>query len=741
MPPKKSSACTIQLYEKINIITLKKLLGAKELDENTRNQLLGYYKKYKNGTVPVKYAYSKNLEDKGRVYAEGALSLQSLKKELRCALSSEYYWDIDMVNAHPVLLSQYCNMQDPPIPCDKIIRYVNERKKILDYISRFHSISEKAAKTLVLRLCYGGAYKLVSDDGEEYDPPKRTKFLTQFQSQLKSIASSICSIERDIYEEVKNNPDKSNTKASVMSILAQILEHKAMMAMYDYFKNRKNNVGVLCFDGIMVEKSDSLTEENIDEVLKKCEQHVYNKIGYNITLAMKPMDVELSFPLPKIFGVVESDGDCRDQLFSLEGKEKFKYCKKELYIYDDRTGLFSTDIHVLYYYLEKHKEMLRTSNGLSYGESTKLQQSVVQAVKTASLDETWLKRTESSSLGYLLFKDGIYDMKNSTFTKGFNPSIVFHASMDIDFPKRNEKEVKYAFDLSLGNLFEDPIPMQVFLARSIAGDNLKRFYLCPGKSNSGKSSLALMLKNSFGSYIGHFNAGSLAYTKNDPDEGQSNRWAYLLRWCRIVTSNEVNMRKTLDGNMIKKHSGRDVIKGRLHGGNETDFIPHYTLWCMMNDIPTIEPCDEACEKRLTYVKFPYVFGGDASDGMSKPTVQNFENIITSESFIRGFIHVILDGYKYYLKNGMPATDEQTKKDWTEDSKQVDVIRQTIEESYILTLDPSDKILVSDIVKFKKQNASTLGSTSSPKFNEILRGYGLTQYNGSGARYWKGIKHR
>lgn len=45
-----------------------------------------------------------------------------------------------------------------------------------------------------------------------------------------------------------------------------------------------------------------------------------------------------------------------DELFKIEGKNKFIYCGGSLYIFDERSGMFSTDGGALIrYYLMKNK--------------------------------------------------------------------------------------------------------------------------------------------------------------------------------------------------------------------------------------------------------------------------------------------------------------------------------------------------------------------------------------------------
>ena len=124
-------------------------------------------------------------------------------------------------------------------------------------------------------------------------------------------------------------------------------------------------------------------------------------------------------------------------------------------------------------------------------KSSQLQNRVYSFVKTASKDDEWLEKTENTSLGYLLFKNGIYNMKTSEFKKGFDPKIVFHTRVPWNFPKDDKKEIKEACKISFDKIFEEPKPMIAALARALAGDiKIKKLYFCPGRPNTGKYKLA-----------------------------------------------------------------------------------------------------------------------------------------------------------------------------------------------------------------------------------------------------------
>src|SRR5690606_876771 len=107
---------------------LERLLSAKGIDDNLRNQLKMYYNKVHNEKVRVNYHFSKNLINKGRLYAQGSLSLQNFKREIRYVLAHQYYYDIDMENCHPRLILQYCEKHK--IDHTNLKVYVNERESI-----------------------------------------------------------------------------------------------------------------------------------------------------------------------------------------------------------------------------------------------------------------------------------------------------------------------------------------------------------------------------------------------------------------------------------------------------------------------------------------------------------------------------------------------------------------------------------------------------------------------------------
>ncbi|QTF48901.1 V13 [Acanthamoeba polyphaga mimivirus] len=452
---------------------------------------------------------------------------------------------------------------------------------------------------------------------------------------------------------------------------------------------------------------------------------------------------------------VYSDNDCQKKLFKLVGKDKFKFCNGKLWIFNDETGIFENNNRIIFRYLERYTEHfdrivskdkkgnIKTKN---YATNEALRKKIIFPIKINSEDDKWMSRTQMSSLGYLLFEDGIYNFKTGTFTKGFDPNIVFKFSVPWKFPKYDKDLIEKAYNLSFGSLFDDPKPMITSLACALAGKiNLKKMYFCPGKMNSGKSILVKMLQYCFGSYIGIFHGEELLYRKNDKRKKSSRMgWAYTNKDTRIMISNFMPTNASLDRDIIKNFVSGYEIVFYTKGWSQECFTPSFTIFCVSNDIPEIEPHDEAISDRLVYHEFPYVFVKE-EDLNKKPYNKLRDNDLDSkfetEDFVNGFIHILLDAYKDYLENDLPKFDNKVKEKWTVKSKQIDKVITIIKEHYEITNNDKDIIQTNEIHKFKNQHKE-LKDISLNRFYEILEEK-LKLINGRSAssRFWKGLKRK
>lgn len=242
---------------------------------NPLTKMQQYLKLSRHGKIDVKYKQNKSY---GRYYAIGSVSLQSFPREVRHTIAKDYYIDVDIKNAHPVILLKLC--KDEKIDCEDLEEYVKNRDKLLKDLK----ISREEAKKVYLALINGGS--------NDYNNLKyKTTHIKLFKKEMKNIHNHFCEKYEDEYKlhvkEKKKQKITFNLKASFLNKILCNEENKILMKMYDFFKSPKNCV--LCFDGIMLDKKNKYD-------LKQCEKYIKDTLKYDIKLSEKPFDEALKLP-------------------------------------------------------------------------------------------------------------------------------------------------------------------------------------------------------------------------------------------------------------------------------------------------------------------------------------------------------------------------------------------------------------------------------------------------------------
>ena len=225
-----------------------------------------YLAKSRNGLIKTKYKQNQSF---GRFRASGALSLQCLQREIRHTIASEHYTDIDIVNAHPVILSFLCGERG--IPCKYLNKYINNRDTFLADLG----ILRDQAKTLVLSIVNGGK----SDADALEDPPE---WLGDLKKEMKNIHLQFAkdpAFKLHKKKRVENNNDYNN-EASYMNTLLCDFENKILQSIYKGLGSPKDCV--LCFDGLMIPKETQFDLSKLEAVVEKT-------LGIEISLAIKEM--------------------------------------------------------------------------------------------------------------------------------------------------------------------------------------------------------------------------------------------------------------------------------------------------------------------------------------------------------------------------------------------------------------------------------------------------------------------
>ncbi len=190
---------------------------------------------------------------------------------------------------------------------------------------------------------------------------------------------------------------------------------------------------------------------------------------------------------------------------------------------------------------------------------------------------------------------------------------------------------------------------------------------------------------------------------------------------------------TLNGNMIKKvSSGGDEQTGRLHCGNEQEFLTHFLPICLANDVPTIKPYDGAVDNRLRVISYKKRFVSDPENDDELQKDDNIYNELKTKRFQRVFIGIL-------IREVIKAKDE-----WIETGNNC---IDTFLEEFEITNDEKDFVPSNDISEWIKEK--NLG-ISAKKFGMEIKAYckknnfenvvsKLKKINGKTSQCWFGVK--
>ena len=239
-----------------------------------------YLKKCENvNHIKVSYKLGKKVRDVanvGRLCAENGMSLQSFPRDQRAALAQRYYWDVDIVNAIPTLILQYCERQG--FECGALKRYVECREEVLDEVMRQVGIERWEAKQRIVALYNGG-----SSEG-------LTPYIVRdLAPEARRIIENVWKTNTEVLKWIKKEP---NYMGRGMSFFFQTEERKVLLAMDRALAKRGRSLDVLIHDGGLVRKKEGETEFP-SRILKEVETDLKTETGYSIRLAVKPMETTI----------------------------------------------------------------------------------------------------------------------------------------------------------------------------------------------------------------------------------------------------------------------------------------------------------------------------------------------------------------------------------------------------------------------------------------------------------------
>ena len=282
----------------------------------------------------VTYEYSKGKRD-GRLFA--SKSIQGLRRNVRGFLASDTN-DIDIVNCHPTILENICNMHS--INCSTLKDYNANRGSILEKIQDDDGVDYETAKTSVL---------IATNSTPKQTFKTNNDFLKNYIKEMKTIRKELLQIEEYDYLKDVARHDKGNFEGSFVNHIICKYENEILGCMRTYFTENNFEIFALMFDGLMVYPSDckinlGFIEEYIQEVTQ------FN----NIHLSIKEHTTDIIMP---------EDYNPEEQMDYLTLKKLFEKdnCKVNAHFYHGyqayKKGEFKIKYEHLYCYTKGVKKL------------------------------------------------------------------------------------------------------------------------------------------------------------------------------------------------------------------------------------------------------------------------------------------------------------------------------------------------------------------------------------------------
>lgn len=340
-----------------------------ELDPAQVSILESLYNNRKKGSIKghqtITYKLSKSKAGQlgyGRLYGQKG-SLETLEKECRGTLCREFYYDIDIVNCHPVILLQFAKHKyDKELI--EVEHYIQNRDMFLSQVSA----NREDAKKEIIRIFYGGKNKLPILEPLAQEVRSFTKILFQ-QEQY-----------RDLLNAVKH---EDNLYGTFLSYILQTEERACMLSMKEYFESIGFSVDVLCYDGIMIRKGESVIVN--DNILRNCEQYITNTCGYNVSVLVKPFE---SFD-------IDDEGEVAPKVPKTQYLEKKALFEQQYFYYTERNAIaeIQNDGSLKFYTLTHAEVYLNTWDFIHSGFTDR-----------TSFLNLWLKDPTRRTVKYITMK-------------------------------------------------------------------------------------------------------------------------------------------------------------------------------------------------------------------------------------------------------------------------------------------------------------------------------------------------
>eukprot|EP00798_Chlamydomonas_sp_ICE-L_P002115 gene2115-biopygen12155 len=522
-----------------------------------------------------------------------------------------------------------------------------------------------------------------------------------------------------------------NTYASAVNLMLCDLENECLMAMLEYLDKKSFKVGVLVFDGAMVEKKKEFADSKdggvTQEMLDEASDYVWDRTGYRLQIKIKDMTIDmLDVPASAYMGAPVhapryAGGDdvaAKILLKDLGGK----LVKSKGVVFGKHGDVWTNDKDVVESFMftacQRANIKFVDESGISRKYSC-LYTKAINIVKTAKhyipVDDNFVKKIWESNLGVLCFRNGVFRFRDKSFAPfSERPEVMPVIVIDRDFPSERPTDelLEHVKEKVLVSTLGEEGRVNTYLqmiARSMAAKHQdKQWGMLIGERNSGKGLLQALNERAWGQYVNTIDS-SVLMLNNFTNDVKSQGWMIECEFTRQTYTNEIkvdpgNKHIKLDGGLIKKfQSGGDVLKARQLYENERALKSASRLFMNLNDLPEISAVDAL--DTVVVIEFPHKFVNPKDVDEAKwlkffrPADPSLKDGFCAREDVRdAFIWLVIDAFDQ--EQPLKISDvvrRDTEKLRMDEGDELSLINA----HFKITTDLADVVTVADVNEFAK----------------------------------------
>jgi hypothetical protein len=219
-----------------------------------------------NGQVYRNYSYA-NGKNFARLYAFNGI--QNIKKHFRGLLCKDITTDIDLVNAHPHILSYVCNKHNIKTPI--LNEYCKNRNLYIDELCLSNpSLTKEKAKELFL----------ISTNSNK-TLKQNYYFLKHYDQEMKRVQALLLAM--DEYNFITQSAKKDNLLGSNLNLILCKYENEILNVIIQHLNKKNINIHSLMFDGLMIH-GNYYDDYNL---LNELQDVLYQKFNWDFKLSYK----------------------------------------------------------------------------------------------------------------------------------------------------------------------------------------------------------------------------------------------------------------------------------------------------------------------------------------------------------------------------------------------------------------------------------------------------------------------